>query len=66
MSFKIQPMDLAGFDLAGQRQSDGTIKFYGNGRIIEEWPKEIRHNGATYTLEDVAKGEDGYESGIYV
>lgn len=56
----------AGFDLAAQRQEDGTLKPFGGGASISEFPEEVELFGNTYTLERVVKGNNGYESGIYV
>lgn len=33
---------------------------------MDEWPREVELFGRTYTLEEVVKGKDGYESGLYV
>ena len=65
-NFEVERYELAGFDLAGRRQEDGTIKLYLTDRVIDDWPKEITFHGPTYTLEKVVKGKNGYESGIYV
>jgi hypothetical protein len=48
--------DLAGFDLCGTRQPDGSIKLDG-GAVYEDWPKEVELPGInrTYTLEHVKK-----------
>lgn len=64
--FVIQEGELAGFDLAGTRQSNGTIKLWGSRRIITDWPEEIPMLGETYTLEYVTPGDDGHESAVYV
>jgi hypothetical protein len=66
MKEKFKPF-LAGFDLAGQRLPNGKLQCYGTrGAVIDDWPKEVRLFANTYTLEDVVKGNNGYESGVYV
>jgi hypothetical protein len=66
MNEKFKPF-LAGFDLAGQRLPNGKLQCYGTGdAVIDDWPKEVRLFDTTYTLEDVVKGNNGYESGVYV
>jgi hypothetical protein len=59
---------LAGFDLAGRRLPNGKLEAYysGEGCVIDDWPEEIELFGNTYTLEEVIKGVEGYESGVYV
>ena len=58
---------LAGFDLAGKRLSNGKLQSYGlQERLMDDWPEEIELFGNTYTLEEVIKGVEGYESGVYV
>lgn len=58
---------LAGFDLAGKRLPDGKLKSYwpSDETLLDDWPKEVELFGNTYTLEEVIKGENGYESGVY-
>jgi hypothetical protein len=34
--------------------------------VIDDWPQEVRLFDNTYTLEDVVKGVNGYEAGVYV
>ena len=66
MDEKFKPF-LAGFDLAGQRLPNGKLQCYHDGdAVIDDWPQEVRLFDNTYTLEDVVKGVDGYESGVYV
>jgi hypothetical protein len=66
MDEKLKPF-LAGFDLAGQRLPNGKLQCYHNGdSVIDDWPQEVRLFDNTYTLEDVVKGVNGYESGVYV
>jgi len=65
MDEKFKPF-LAGFDLAGRRLPDGKLQCYGSGAMINDWPKQVRLFNNTYTLEEVIKGVDGYESGEYV
>ena len=58
---------LSGFDLTGKRLSDGKLQCYGDrNEVLDDWPKEVKLFGNTYTLENVIKGVDGYESGVYV
>lgn len=56
---------LAGFDLAGQRKSDGKLYAYISKSVIDEWPNELELMGNTYTLENIIRGENGYESAQY-
>ncbi|WP_353479910.1 hypothetical protein [Haliscomenobacter sp.] len=66
MDEKFKPF-VAGFDLAGQRLPNGKLQCYGNrDSVIDDWPQEVRLFDNTYTLEDVVKGVNGYESGVYV
>ena len=66
MDEKFKPF-VAGFDLAGQRLPNGKLQCYGNrDAVIDDWPQEVRLFDNTYTLEDVVKGVNGYESGVYV
>jgi hypothetical protein len=66
MDEKFKPF-LAGFDLAGQRLPNGKLQCYNDGdAVIDDWPQEVRLFDNTYTLEDVVKGVNGYESGVYV
>ena len=67
MNEELKPF-IAGFDLAGQRLPNGKLQCYsyGNQNVINDWPKEVKLFGRTYTLENVIKGVDGYESGVYV
>ena len=58
---------LAGFDLAGKRLTSGKLLCYGSSDIeLDDWPEEVTLFGSTYTLENVIKGVEGYESGVYV
>lgn len=61
----INKPELAGFDLAGERQADGTIHLQTNPtdeepNPVEEWPREATFQGDyhTYTLEYVRKQTD--------
>jgi hypothetical protein len=66
MDEKFKPF-VAGFNLAGQRLPNGKLQCYGNrDSVIDDWPQEVRLFDNTYTLEDVVKGVNGYESGVYV
>jgi hypothetical protein len=65
MNEQLKPF-IAGFDLAGQRLANGRLQAYGGKSEIDNWPEEVELFGTTYTLEDVIKGNNGYESGVYV
>jgi hypothetical protein len=66
MDEKLKPF-VAGFNLAGQRLPNGKLQCYGNrDSVIDDWPQEVRLFDNNYTLEDVVKGVNGYESGVYV
>jgi hypothetical protein len=67
MNENLKPF-LAGFDLAGKRLSNGKLQCYGHGdkTTIDDWPEEVELFGRTYTLENVIKGVEGYEAGVYV
>lgn len=56
---------LAGFDLSGRRMDDGKLKSYHSNTVIDDCPKTLELLGHTYTLEEVVKGTNGYESAIY-
>lgn len=58
---------IVGFDLAGKRDEDGKLHSYVNKNVvIDDFPKEITFDNITYTIEYVKKGEEGYETAIYV
>lgn len=58
---------MAGFDLAGKRLPSGKLEsFLSDGTLLDDWPQEVELFGNTYTLEEVVKGVNGYESGVYV
>jgi hypothetical protein len=57
---------LAGLSLSGQRQADGTLKSYTTDCVLDDWPAEVAMCGNIYTLENVIKGNNGYECGDYV
>lgn len=66
MNEQLKPF-LAGFDLAGQRLPNGKLQSYGlKDGLMDDWPDEVELFGRTYTLEEVIKGKNGYESGVYV
>lgn len=57
---------LAGFDLCGWKQKDGTIKL-DDGQTIKEFPKEVEMCGNIYTLEYVDEVGDGINpKGMFV
>ena len=65
MNEQLKPF-LAGFDLAGQRLPNGKLQSFGfREGLLDDWPEEVVLFGSTYTLEEVIKGKDGYESGVY-
>ena len=58
---------VAGFNLVGQRRSDGKIYSYSSDNgVLDFWPDAIEEFGNTYVLEDVVGGSDGYEEAVYV
>jgi hypothetical protein len=58
---------VAGFDLAGKRLPNGKLKsFWSDETLLDDWPQEVELFDTTYTLEEVVKGVNGYESGVYV
>mgnify|MGYP006288882691 CR=1 FL=1 len=66
MNEKLKPF-LAGFDLVGRRLPNGRLQSYSFPKPeIDEWPEEVEMLGNTYTLDDVTKLDDGYESASYV
>ena len=53
-------------DLAGKRQKDGKIYAYSNTKeVLALWPETIEVFGETYTLKELVRGREGYESGLY-
>jgi hypothetical protein len=64
MNEELKPF-VAGFDLAGTRLPNGKIQCYGDKITIDDWPQEVELFGRIYTLENVIKGVEGYESGLY-
>jgi hypothetical protein len=65
MNEELKPF-IAGFDLAGKRLPNGKLQCYGDKNTIDDWPEEVELFGRTYTLENVIKGVEGYEAGVYV
>ena len=66
MNEELKPF-LAGFNLAGKRLKNGKLQSYGfKEGLMDDWPEEVVLFGSTYTLEEVIKGKDGYEAGVYV
>ena len=55
----------AGFNLSGKRGEDGKLHPFGSGESMDDWPLEIEWQGNVYCLEDVVKGNDGFEEGVY-
>lgn len=58
--YKAKKYDLAGFDLFGRRQSDGTIMLGigSNPTPMDDFPKEVEVLGVVYTLEYIKKNDD--------
>ena len=70
MNAELTPF-LAGFELAGKRLPDGNLESYKFGpyprkAVMKDWPETVTLFGTSYSLEHVIKGNDGYESGVYV
>ena len=66
MNEQLKPF-VAGFDLAGKRLPNGKLKSFWSGEtLLDDWPQEVELFDTTYTLEEVVKGVNGYESGVYV
>lgn len=70
MQEQLKPF-IAGFDLAGKRLPNGKLESYlcdenGKRLILDDWPQEVQLFSNTYTLEEVVKGTQGYESAVYV
>jgi hypothetical protein len=62
MAYEPKPFDIAGFELIGYRQVDGTILLgaggaKGQGTPTADFPKEVTVCGATYTLENIKKND---------
>jgi hypothetical protein len=49
------PGDIAGFDIAGWLQEDGTIILTSSKEVLTEIPQEIELNKMTYTYEQMFK-----------
>ena len=64
--YKPQTYDLAGVDMGGRRQPDGTILVSTSGTNLEDWPECILLCGSVFTLEEIHHGRDGWENAIYV
>lgn len=56
---------VAGVDLAATRLSDGTLKDFSGGHIIEEWPDTFHAFGKVFSLENIEYGKNGYECAQY-
>ena len=59
--YEPKPGEIAGFEIIGYRQPDGTVKIPNeDAEAVLDFPEEVRVCGATYTLEGVNKNdEDG-------
>lgn len=64
-AYKPQPFEIAGVDLSGERQDDGTVKIgtkpnFGpdNRPNLPDFPEEIDVCGTIYTLEFIKKNRD--------
>lgn len=55
-----KPYEVAGFELMGYRQADGSIKLgpEGKGVHLPNFPKEVAAFGVVYTLERVKRNID--------
>jgi len=59
---------IAGFDLCAYKLSDGSYQlgnYLGLGRIIKEFPKEIKFGDNIYILEDI-EVYDNFINAIYI
>ncbi len=64
-----QQWEVAGFELCGWKQPDGSIVLGPNpvtGSKVKEWPKEVHVCGVTYTLEEEKWEISGFGWGVYV
>jgi len=57
MVHEVDKDSLAGFELIGYRQADGTI-LLGNKVPMNNFPKEVEILGAAYSLEDVKLNDE--------
>ena len=57
---------VAGFDLAGRLQKDGSFVSNREGIRLPAIPDEITYRDTTYTLEEIQKGEDDPEKGQWI
>lgn len=55
--------EVAGLELVGYKQADGTIRLgdYKRGKILKEFPPCVRVAGAVYTLEEVKWQADSWK-----
>lgn len=63
MAYRPKPFEIAGVDLFGRRQSDGSViigdaRNLGDGTPMPDFPQEIEVCGAVYTLEFIKKNKD--------
>ena len=62
MAYQPKPFEIAGVDLFGRRQSDGSVILGGhptsNGTPMPDFPQEVEVCGAVYTLEFIKKNKD--------
>lgn len=56
MTYAATKEDIAGLDLIGHRQDDGSITL-GSGVNLPAFPEEVEIAGATFTLEDVREND---------
>lgn len=61
--FKIEPGEIAGFELCGYVQKNGTIRL--DTRYIKEWPNHVDFNSNTFTLENVIDGHMDEATGTF-
>jgi hypothetical protein len=57
---------VAGFDLCGWRQPDGSIKSHCGKSMLMALPDNVKYAGNTYTLEQVDEGQVDPEKGQWI
>lgn len=57
--YEPKPWEVAGFEIIGYRQEDGSIRLGNDGGThLPDFPKEVKAFGIVYCLEDVRKNKD--------
>ena len=60
--YEPKPFEIAGVDLYGERQDDGTVLIgssnHGPATPLPDFPSELKVAGAVYTLEYIKKNRD--------